>query len=187
MPTKLTSRPSASVHAHNWAGRYRQQYRSIFVQKSADAKHVGYMLVMLFWVNRVKVVTYICESTIPTINSKLLHSACPCKNYAPKCSRKPQELIVFSRYLVCNVCSIFIQNSYHGGCKKHGNLNIVEGKPMQSKKSMILSCEFRLGGGKSHHLYKTLIWQFGCMCTTHSIGPEKKNNDNLNHNQYSQE
>ena len=46
------------------------------------------------------------EFTIPTIKLLvLIHSACPCKNYVPKCPQKPQEL--FNRfYLVCKVCNV---------------------------------------------------------------------------------
>ena len=38
------------------------------------------------------------ESKMPAVKYRvLIHSACPCKNYAPKCSQTPHELVfIFS-------------------------------------------------------------------------------------------
>ena len=38
-PCPLTV-PTCTAHVHNWPGRDRQHYRSISVQKAADARHV---------------------------------------------------------------------------------------------------------------------------------------------------
>ena len=48
------------------------------------------------------------ESKFPKVKSLVLaHSACPCKNYLPKCSQTPQTLInhlkTFFFYLVFNL------------------------------------------------------------------------------------
>ena len=45
------------------------------------------------------------ESKIPAVKYRvLIHSACPCKNYAPKCSQPPHKLDYLSKsfYIVCN-------------------------------------------------------------------------------------
>ena len=41
-----------------------------------------------------------CESKFPAIKILVLtHSACPCKNYPPKCSQSPHELDYLFNYL----------------------------------------------------------------------------------------
>ena len=69
------------------------------------------------WENLIKGV----NQTSPWSSLVLIHSACPYKNYAPKCSQFPHKLVCFF-YLVCNLVrnlDFFFQASQHTKQKKN--------------------------------------------------------------------